>query len=201
MRVSYVNLANGTRESIYLSLEQLENKKRVEEIENEIEHLFRQFNSEDPRESKDPKEPAAILERLNNVQSFTKDALNHIFKGEINAEGKLKGYHHEGIRGDTARIIPHSRSAPDKNGVYRGGVEKEHHGQRLVKDGGSTFFPKEWTPQKVVNEINHARLNAVPTNPNRPTVLEGVSSTGMTIRIVVHKKTGKIKNAYPVKED
>ena len=38
MRVSYTNVVSGARESIYLSLEQLENKKRVEEIENEIEN-------------------------------------------------------------------------------------------------------------------------------------------------------------------
>lgn len=50
MRVSYTNVVSGARESIYLSLEQLENKKRVEEIENEIEELYRQFNPELERE-------------------------------------------------------------------------------------------------------------------------------------------------------
>lgn len=66
MRVSCTNLASGTRESVYLSLEQLENKKHVEEIENEIEQLFRQLNSEEPRE------PAAILNQLENTQSLQK---------------------------------------------------------------------------------------------------------------------------------
>lgn len=195
MRVSSTNLASGTRESVYLSLEQLENKKRVEEIENEIERLFRQLEVEEP------KEPAAILEQLENAQSFTKEALNHIFRGEVNEKGELKGFHHEGIYGDTARIIPGTKTVPDKNGVYWGGVEKLHHGNRLVKERGSSFFPKEWTPQRIIDEINFARLNAAPTNSNRPTVLEGESSTGLTIRIVVHKKTGKIKNAFPIKED
>lgn len=195
MRVSYTNVVSGARESVYLSLEQLENKKKVEEIENELERLSRLFKAEEP------KEPAAILNQLENAHIFTKEALNHIFRGEVNERGALKGYHHEGIRGETARVIPNTKTTPDKNGVYWGGVEKIHHGNRLVKEGGSSFFPKEWSPQRVVNEINHARLNATPTNPNRPTVLEGLSSTGMTIRIVIHKKTGKIKNAYPVKED
>lgn len=193
MRVSCTNLASGTRESVYLSLEQLENKKHVEEIENEIEQLFRQLNSEEPRE------PAAILNQLENTQSFTKEALNHIFRGEVNEKGELKGYHHEGVRGNTARIIPGSKTAPDKNGVYYGKVMKEYHGKILVRSQESSFFPRNWSPQQVVNEINHSYSNATPVNPHRPTILEGVSLSGMTIRIIVHKNTGKIRTAFPIR--
>lgn len=193
MRVSYTNVVSGARESIYLSLEQLENKKRVEEIENEIEKLYRQFNPEEP------KEPAAILNQLVNTQSFTKEALNHIFRGVVNEKGELKGCHYEGVRGDTARIIPGSKTAPDKNGVYYGKVMKEHQGKILVKAQESSFFPRNWSPQQVLNEINHSYSKAIPVNPYRPTILEGVSLSGVTIRIIVHKNTGKIKNAFPIK--
>ena len=195
MRVTYTNLVSGTRESVYLSLEQLENKKRVEEIENEIEQFFHNFTAEEP------KEPVAILSQLKNTESFTKEALNHIFRGIVNEKGELKGYHHEGVYGDTARIIPGSKTAPDKNGVYKGRVMKEHKGKILVKTQESSLFPRNWSPQQVVNEINNVLPIAKPVNIQRPTLHEGKTAFGVKIRIVVHKKTGKITNASPKMEN
>lgn len=194
MRVTVTNRISGTRESYWISWEQYENKLKVDAIEDEMESIFRQFNGEEP------KEPAALLKSLSNIDVFTKDALNHIFRGEVSSDGSLNGYHHEGIRGDTAKVIPGSKSSPDKNGVYSGRVMKEHCGKILVEENNSSFFPRKRSPQRVVDEINYAYKEAKPINPYRPTILEGVSSSGVTIRIIVHKNTGKIKNAFPIKE-
>lgn len=181
MRVSYINKANGTLISGYVSLEQLENKKRTEEIEAEIEQFFKTYMQVENRV------PISVLNELNNTEHFTKSSINHIFVGEINEKGKLVGFHYEGLYGNTAEIIPWTKTLPDKHGVYEA---------KIMKNIMSSFFPKEWSPQRVINEINSAFENKKQVSYFRNNVYEGLSS-GIQIRMYINKK---ILSAFPMME-
>ncbi|MMZ64166.1 Ribonuclease [compost metagenome] len=78
---------------------------------------------------------------------------------------------------------------PNEYGVYRANIEVDG----ILKKAKTTFFPKDWTPQQVIDEINIAFNNKVVYKNNR---YRGTASTGMTIEFVV--KNGKITSAYPL---
>lgn len=193
MRVSYINKANGTLISGYVSLEQLENKKRTEEIEAEIEQFFKTYMQVENRV------PISVLNELNNTEHFTKSSINHIFVGEINEKGKLVGSHYEGLYGNTAEIIPWTKTLPDKHGVYEAKIMKNINGELKVKNIMSSFFPKEWSPQRVINEINSAFENKVPINKTKPFEFDGLSNSGIKIKMHLNKYF-QIKSAYPIQE-
>ncbi|WP_223697569.1 EndoU domain-containing protein [Bacillus wiedmannii] len=81
--------------------------------------------------------------------------MKHIYHEEINKRGKAVGYHHENVM--DGKIIPGTESVPDKNGVYRAKIEIDG----VLKGPKSTFFPREWTPQQVIDAVNEAFHNKV----------------------------------------
>uniref|UniRef100_UPI0015548245 EndoU domain-containing protein n=1 Tax=Saccharibacillus deserti TaxID=1634444 RepID=UPI0015548245 len=117
----------------------------------------------------------------------TSNALNHIFEGEV-LKGEAVGFHYEGIPNSRGRIIGNIDS-PNTYGVYRANIEVDG----ILKNAKTTFFPKDWTPQQVVDEINTAFNNSVVYKNNR---YRGFASTGMEIEFILKK--GKITSAYPL---
>ncbi|MCM1084428.1 MAG: EndoU domain-containing protein, partial [Clostridium sp.] len=63
------------------------------------------------------------LNLLKNTENFMDSAIEHIFEGQINARGKAVGYHYEGIKGTSGKIIPGTESSVNNLGVYKAQVE------------------------------------------------------------------------------
>lgn len=98
------------------------------------------------------------IDDLVDTENFTDTALNHIFEGEINKNGKASGYHVENFPNTRGSIIPGTKTEANELGFYEGkvmvdGVEKTAYG------GISTFFPVNWGYQKIVDVINEAYEN------------------------------------------
>ncbi len=91
------------------------------------------------------------LDDLKNTDAFkkgtTSNALNHIFEGE-NIKGQAVGFHYEGMPNSKGKIVGNV-DPPNEYGVYRANVEVDG----TLKKAKTTFFPKDWTPQQVIDEI------------------------------------------------
>ncbi|MDT8979323.1 EndoU domain-containing protein [Paenibacillus sp. chi10] len=131
------------------------------------------------------------LDDLKNTESFkkgtTSNALNHIFEGEI-IKGQAVGFHYEGMPNSKGKVVGNV-DPPNEYGVYRANIEVDG----ILKKAKTTFFPKDWTPQQVIDEINIAFNNKVVYKNNR---YRGTASTGITIEFII--KSGKITSAYPL---
>ncbi|EFR31166.1 EndoU domain-containing protein [Eremococcus coleocola] len=155
-----------------------------------------QSNSSNPSQANQEKQESQLqdsqfrLSDLENTQHFNRHALEHIFYGSINRKGNATGYHYEGIS-QMAQILPDTRSKNDKHGVYRAKVKIE--GQK--KKAMSTFFPKDWSPQEVVDAINEAYDMADHVSGN---IYEGASQ-GITIQMYLTDDQ-KIISAFPIYE-
>ncbi|WP_308605024.1 EndoU domain-containing protein [uncultured Fibrobacter sp.] len=146
MRSSNTHLSYGTSGSPQESIESLEYAAKVQEIEKNLKEEFGH-----------PQYPKETLSNLGNTENFTQGAIKHIFEGEINRKGEATGYHYEGVENTAGAVVPGTRTTPDANGVYRGKVEVNG----VSKNGFSTFFPREMSPQQVVNAINRRMLTEV----------------------------------------
>lgn len=118
---------------------------------------------------------------------LTLDTMKHVYHGEINRRGKAVGYHHESMMG--GKIIPGSKSKPDKNGVYKAKVEID--GEKKVAK--STFFPKDWDRVKVNKAISEAFENKTKEG-NR---YVGRTSSGIDIGMFLNSD-GSIATAFPL---
>lgn len=105
----------------------------------------------------------ADIKQLKNTEHFAKNTLEHIFDGTINGKGKATGYHYTMVTDSKGKIIDGTRSDVDENGVFTGKVEVSG----VKKNGFSSFFPENWTPQQVVDAINIAYDDAT-GNPSNP---------------------------------
>ncbi|MGG3510300.1 WXG100 family type VII secretion target [Paenibacillus lautus] len=132
------------------------------------------------------------LESLQSTENFkqgTKEnGLNHIFDGEILKNGNANGFHYEGMPNSKANIVGNI-DPPNEFGVYQANVEISG----VLKGPKSTFFPKEWTPQQVVDAVNEAFNNKVNIKNNK---YIGKTSSGMEIEIIL--RNDKIISAFPV---
>lgn len=136
------------------------------------------------------------LKDLKNTENFTEQALHHIFEGEINKRNKVVGYHYEGIASAKAHVEEGTRTKPDSHGVYNGKVYID----KQLKDGNngySTFYPKDWTAQQVIDAINYAWAHKEKRTDAQYT---GKTKEGIVITFYLDDKTGKIATAYPNKE-
>ncbi|MDF2909377.1 MAG: hypothetical protein K0Q56_257 [Sporolactobacillus laevolacticus] len=130
---------------------------------------------------------------LKHTDSFRTGALEHILEGELNARGKAVGYHSESIEKSIGKIIKGTESTPNKFGIYKAKVEV--NGVPKTSNGGtSTFFPKNWDAQKVIDSINIAFDNKVLIKGN---TYSGKLKNGMEISMYIDKN-GKIISAFPV---
>lgn len=88
---------------------------------------------------------------------------HHVFRGEVrNVRGNPTptGYHHRYQGHDDADRRVTVRDRDPNTGVYRGDVQmKGPNGQWISKPQGSTFFPDNWTPQRVNASIEKAFAN------------------------------------------
>ncbi len=65
----------------------------------------------------------------------------------------------------------------------------------IAKKAESSFFSKTWTKSDVVNAVNEAYINKIPTG--KPNQFEGISSFGVKIQIYL-KPDETIATAYPL---
>ncbi|WP_230202487.1 EndoU domain-containing protein [Paenibacillus ihumii] len=133
-----------------------------------------------------------LLGSLQNTENFkqgTKEnGLSHIFDGEILKNGNANGFHYEGMPNSNGKIVGNV-DPPNEFGVYQANVEING----VLKGPKSTFFPKEWTPQQVIDSVNEAFNNKVNIINNK---YIGKTSTGMEIEFIL--RNDKIISAYPI---
>src|SRR5699024_2008362 len=130
------------------------------------------------------------------VGPYNKKSLEHIFLGEINKKKKAVGYHHESMMG--GKIIPGTKTKPDKNGVYMAKVEING----TKKKPSSSFFPEHWNRTDVLKAVGEAyeNRNLLINNSGPNSLFKGSTSQGMEIQMYINNKNGNIQTAYPLYE-
>lgn len=128
--------------------------------------------------------------RGNNSRIYNDTSMGHIFLGELNRRKRAVGYHHESMMG--GKIIPETKTPPDKNGVYRAKVVID--GKEKVVP--SSFFPKHWNLTEVLKAINEAYDTKKNIRGNK---YFGKTSSGITIEMYLDKNNS-ILTAYPIYE-
>ena len=142
-----------------------------------------------------PKYPRSSLSELSGTEGWNESAIKHLFLGEVktNSKGELiaSGFHYGQIRNNGNRIIRRRMTRTNEHGLYQANVVI--NGVR--KKAYSTFFPREWSPQQVVNAVNAAARNGKRSGNDR------VLGSYQGIKIVINYKQGKIASAYPIMEE
>ena len=133
-----------------------------------------------------------VLDKLKNTDVFNKSAIEHIFLGTVNSNGKGSGYHYDMIKDSPGKIVESTRSKTDKNGCYTAYVEVDGH----EKEHYSTFYPDEWTPQQVVDAIVAARRDALDNNRHKGDTYIGYYN-GIEIDMYLDSKD-RVVSAYPI---
>ena len=133
-----------------------------------------------------------VLSKLKNTDVFNKSAIEHIFMGTVNSNGKGSGYHYDMIKDSPGKIVESTRSKTDKNGCYTAYVEVDGH----EKEHYSTFYPDEWTPQQVVDAIVAARKDALDNNRHSGDTYIGYYN-GIEINMYLDSKN-RVVSAYPI---
>src|SRR5690625_5135504 len=113
--------------------------------------------------------------------------MGHIFLGEINKRKNAVGYHHESMMG--GKIIPGTKTPPDKNGVYMAKVEIKG----VKKKPNSSFFPEHWDRVDVLKAVGEAFENKKHLGRG---IYEGETSSRMRIRMYL-QDDGTIATAFP----
>ena len=103
---------------------------------------------------------------------------------------KTGGFLYEGLSDATSKVV-HIMKAPDANGVYQAMVEIGGK----VKKTPSTFFPKTWSPEKVVEAIEDVYFNPVGVDVIR-NAYDGIVD-GVKIQVFLNQY-GKVVSAFPV---
>lgn len=131
-----------------------------------------------------------------DISNFKEGAVQHIIDGEVNGKGQVTGMHVAPKTESSPGRVTHDPSVGD-NEVFQGKVELYGH-EKTSYGGNSTFFPKSWDNEKVIEEINSAF-----SNPNKTFIRENVyqvqSNSGIELELILDSKSGKIISAYPVK--
>ena len=104
----------------------------------------------------------ADIKKLKNTEHFAKNTLEHIFDGTINSKGKATGYHYSMVTDSKGEIIKGTESDKDGHGVFTAKVKVSG----VKKNGFSSFYPEDWTPQQVVDAINEAYDDAMSDKSN-----------------------------------
>ena len=133
------------------------------------------------------------IRKLKHTEIFAKGALEHIFDGTINKKGKATGYHYDKVEGSKGEIISGTRSKEDRHGVYTAKVKVEG----VQKNGFSSFYPDDWTPQEVVDAINAAYEDALGNTDNPHGDLWIGYSGDLEIDMYLTEQK-KIITAYPI---
>jgi len=121
----------------------------------------------------------------------------HIFEGEVNGRGKAVGCHHiSAINSGNSRIIS-IISPPNQQKVYEATVEifDKRTSAWIRKEARSSFYPDEWSKEKVLKEITSA-FNS-PAKVSKGSKWESVSDSGIKISGYTNDQ-GQITTAYPI---
>ncbi len=102
------------------------------------------------------------IKKLKDTGNFSRHGLEHIFDGTINKKGKATGYHYSRVEDSKGQIIDGTRGKKDENGVFSAKVEVDG----VKKEGFSSFYPEDWSPQDVVDAINTAYKDALADKQN-----------------------------------
>ncbi len=137
----------------------------------------------------------ADIKKLNNVENFSKKTLEHIFDGTINSKGNATGYHYSKVTDSKGKIITGTESDKDEHGVFTAKVKVSG----VKKNGFSSFFPENWTPQQVVDAINDAYKDALDDKSNPHGSLWIGYSGDLEIDMYLDNNK-KITTAYPIYE-
>ena len=146
----------------------------------------------DELQASDSQDAVTAINDLEHVEHFRPGALEHIFLGEINRHDQAVGFHYEGVEESNGETIDGTASQPNEYGVYTAkvrvdGIDKQSNG------GKSSFFPKEWDTQEVVDAVNEAYDNRVHISGN---TFAGLIENGMTIRMYLDDED-RIISAFP----
>lgn len=130
---------------------------------------------------------------LKNTENFKNGAIEHILEGEINSQGKAVGFHYEGLKSSKGRVIEGTESKENEYGVYTAEVEVDGV-KKTSNKGKSSFFPKDLSPQQVIDAINEAYKDREYKSGNE---YYGYAKSGMKISMYIDENTDKIISAFP----
>lgn len=133
------------------------------------------------------------IKKLRNTENFSRHGLEHIFDGTVNKKGKATGYHYSKVSDSSGRILDGTRSKKDENGVFTAKVEVDG----VKKEGFSSFYPEDWTPQDVVDAINTAYKDALNDKQN-PRGSLWIGHAGKLEIDMYLDDNRKILTAYPI---
>ena len=136
------------------------------------------------------------IAKLKNTDNFAKNTLEHIFDGTINKKGEATGYHYDPVTDSKGSIIKGTESKPDSHGVFTAKVKVGG----VKKNGFSSFYPSDWTPQQVVDAINEAYEDALSDKSNPHGDLWIGYSGDLEIDMYLNNKK-QITTAYPIYEE
>lgn len=143
-------------------------------------------------------------ELLDAVSQITTKTKTHILEGEVGwgyVKGEkvwtAKGVHHISAIENGFAKIDEATLVEGPNGIYKAKVFVKEGGNwipKLTNEGYSTFFPKSWGKNKILNEISNAYKNKKLVGGNE---WKGFSSNGkIEIRLYLNKE-GNIISAFP----
>lgn len=170
--------------------------KKTDKLSDAVE-LAAKYQDNIPTEEEIKK--AGSLKRFYERESrkvfASDDRLKHIVSGD-KAPGKNGGYHLQKAGDENTYVVPGTESPVNDYGVYEAQVVV--NGTMKQTNGGkSTFFPKNWSEQDIVNAVNEAHEFAI-KNGCTSTKCTGFDSKGMEITIIFeNNNSGKIWAAYP----
>lgn len=132
------------------------------------------------------------IEDLSDTDHFQDGALEHILQGELNRKGQAVGYHYEGLASSKGEVIENTATATDENGIYEAEVVIEDV-EKQSNQGKSSFFPEDWSAQKVVDAINEAYEHKERLTGN---TYAGLSEDGIVIQMYINEEEDII-SAFP----
>lgn len=133
------------------------------------------------------------IKKLKNTDNFSRHGLEHIFDGTLNKKGKATGYHYSRVKDSKGQIINGTRGKKDENGVFTAKVEVDG----VKKEGFSSFYPEDWSPQDVVDAINTAYKDALADKQN-PRGSLWIGHAGKLEIDMYLDDNRKILTAYPI---
>ena len=137
----------------------------------------------------------ADVKALQNTENFAKKTLEHIFDGTINSKGNATGYHYTRITDSKGEVIEGTESQKDRHGVFTAKVKVNG----VKKNGFSSFYPEDWTPQQVVDAVNEAYDSAL-SDPSNPHGSLWIGYSGDLEIDMYLDGSKKITTAYPIYE-
>lgn len=131
------------------------------------------------------------------VAELTEKSKQHILWGEINKSGRAVGGHFYGaIERGTLRIRPNTKVEERDFDIIRAFIDiRGDDGQWIQKSAKTTFFPRNWSENDVLNAVSRAFRNKKFVGDNE---FHGASGSGFDIRM--HLKTDgsdEIITAFP----